>query len=127
MRLLRLALLLALAPIALAQTSTPPPPAASWISVANEDGGTQIVIPAGTVIRWCDAATGRTCSPAETFTAVATITAYCPTVPACNADDATDGLSGISKIVEVEQTFANQDVTVNGVVVHVAALIPITY
>lgn len=113
----RLALFLLLTPLAHAQQT--------WFTVvAAESQATTVTFPAAATIRWCDAATGKTCSPAEAIAAQTTLTAYCPDVAACNADDATDGLSGTTKDIEVLEVVGAvaQSVVVNGAAVAVPAI-----
>jgi hypothetical protein len=96
----------------------------TWFKIVPaESPGITVRLPAGSTIRWCDAETGKTCSPVETFAAATTIIAYCPNVALCAPDDSTDGLSGVTKDLEIgEIVGVAQFVVVDGANVAIPAI-----
>lgn len=102
MKLLRyLPILFALVPALHAQT---------WFPLVTTESQTiYLTVPANSSLRWCDAATGKTCTP--TYTASGTFKTYCPLVTQCTTTDASAGLSGVNKAVYILETSAVQKVT----------------
>jgi hypothetical protein len=108
---LMLTMLLLAAAHAYSQTT----PTQIWLRIVPaESPGITVTLPAGSTIRWCDTATGKTCSPAESFSSPTTaITAYCPFVTACSDADTSDGLNGVTKDIEVLEIHVPLTVSVN--------------
>jgi hypothetical protein len=79
----------------------------TWFPIVSaESQTTTVTFPASATIRWCDAETGKICSPTEQIPAQTTITAYCPAVTQCASDDLHDGLDGVAKSIQIAELVA---------------------